>query len=286
MITRIFNGKIYYNQLLLKLKNKNETISKYYKNTPILAIFLFGNNFANNLYVKKKITACNHIYLIFFLFKTSSTIKSKTILILISILNLHKNINGIFIQMPIPKSLDKINILNSINYLKDIDVISPLNFGFYMYGLKKLASPSTPRSILYSLKTLNIKTYGLKAAIFGFSNIIGKPLCYELITQGISVSVINRFDKNFLHLVKSSDIIVSAVGIPNFLSYKQIPFGSIVIDVGISKIRKNITSGDINTKNILKKASWLIPTPGGIGPLTVLNLLDNVLKTYTYQKKN
>lgn len=284
MITKVFNGRRFCEKTLLNLSNKIEK-THFLNKLPVLSIFLIGNNFSTNSYVRSKILACEKTHIEFLLFKFSKNVKIETLVKLIKLFNSDVNINGILIQMPVPSSLNTKILFESISILKDVDVLNPLNFGNYILGYKSIVSPCTSGSVLYFLSTLNINFKGLHAVIFGSSNIVGKPLFFDFISLGFSCCLISKYDKNFIKTTKSADILVTAVGIPNFLESKSVSFGGIVIDIGINNINPSCIVGDINMHGMLNKISWITPVPGGIGPLTVTGLLKNVFILYLYQNK-
>lgn len=284
MITKIFNGKCFYEKSLLDLSKKLEN-AYFLEKFPVLAIFLIGNNFATNSYVRSKILACGKIHIGFLLFKFSKNIKNKTLIRLIKLLNVDIDINGILIQMPLPSILNAQNLFESISVLKDVDVLNPMNFGNYMLGYKSIVLPCTSASVLYFLNTLSIKFKGLHAVIFGASNIVGKPLFFDLVSLGFSCCLISKHDRNFMKITKSADILITAVGIPKFFKSEFVSFGGIVIDVGINNLNNSCIIGDIDVSGMLNKVSWITPVPGGIGPLTVISLLRNVVALYWYQTR-
>lgn len=278
MITKLFNGK-YFSKRLLKIINTEILFYNFFYNKKIcLSIIFVGNNFSTNLYVKNKIHFCNFSSLENFIIKFSNTIKNNTLEIILNILNNDFFITNIIIQFPLINKINKNKLLKNINIYKDVDLLTPINFGEYFLDYNKSMIPSTSFAILLFLKKININFIGNKIIIFGFSNIVGKPIVLELIKNGSSLTIINKFDKNFLFLTKTFDIIILATGISNFFNYDLIAKGSILIDVGINEYDYNVVSGDINLNLKLNNISYVTPVPGGIGPLTVISLLFNLIK--------
>ena len=284
MITKFFNGKVFAKDILFDICKKSNIYCINYYMKPCLSIFLIGNVFSTNLYVKNKIIGCNKVNINFFIFKFSKTVKLNTLIMIIKMLNVDIKINAILIQKPLPLKLDNIHLFDSINYAKDVDLLSSKSFGKYILGYYKGISSCTSQAILYCLNEINVKLKGLKIVIFGYSNIVGKPLCYDLLYCGASVSIINKNDKNFSILSQLADILIIAIGVPHFLSSNLISFGSIIIDVGINCNKKNNIIGDVDINSIFGTASWITPVPGGIGPITVSMLLLNTLRLYFYQR--
>lgn len=278
MIIKFFNGK-YFSNLILKKIRKEIFFSNFFLNRRIyLAIILLSNNFSSNLYVKNKIKACLFVKINFVLFKFSASLKFKTLLKIVSIINNNFNINGIIIQLPLIKKINKKKLFKSLNPFKDVDLLNPVNFGVYSFNFSNLLIPSTAKSILFFLHRIKIKMYGAKCIVFGYSNIVGKPMVYELIKAGSTVIIINKNDNDFSYLSKSSDIIITAIGVSNFLSSKLISNGTIVVDVGINEYKCGIASGDVNLFEISDRVSYMTPVPGGIGPLTVAYLISNLIR--------
>jgi len=286
MITKFLNRIHSLKEKEINLKYKIDIYSKLYLSVPCLAIILVGNDFSSNLYVRNKILLCNKININVFLFKLSKNIKIETLKILINIMNNDFDINGILIQKPIPINLDKLSLFKAIIYEKDVDIMNPINFLRYIGGYSNIVIPCISNSIYFLLENLNINFNKIKVGIFGFSNLIGKPLCYSLASKGSKVCIINLNDNNPVILSKSCDIIIIAIGFPLFLSKKFVSYGSIIIDIGINKSINNTVVGDANLNDLLGYVSWITPVPGGVGPVNVFFLLSNLIKLYLYQKYN
>lgn len=282
MITKIFNAKNYYNLIITELLKKSKKIYTEYNKLPHLAILVIGNNFSKNLYIKNKITACLKTSIKFIIFKFTQNIKHLSIILLIKILNNNTLINAIIIQMPIAAKFKK-SMFNKITIKKDIDMLNPQTFGSYILNHKKNINSCTSLSILKILKISKIKIKGLIIAIFGFSNIVGKPITFDLFSKGATVISINKNTKNITNIIKNADIIIVAVGKINFLSIYKIAPGAVIIDVGINNLKENIITGDLKTYNFLNKTSYITPVPGGIGPLTIVELLNKVIKIFKKQ---
>jgi len=284
MITRILNGKCIYNNMIFNIGDKVEKYFNTYNITPCLSIFLIGNNFSSNLYVKNKIFSCKSVYIKYILFKFSKTVRIKTLILLLNILNKDCHINGILIQKPLPQRLNKLILFKSISFSKDVDLMNPLKISNYMSGFDVGISPCVSQAVFCFLNKLNLNLCGLKVVIFGFSNIVGKPLCYEFVSRGSTVSIINEHDNNFKNLSQYADIFIIAIGSPLFLSKGMISYGSVIIDIGINKIANNKVVGDADISDLLGKVSWITPVPGGIGPVTISYLLLNTLTLFLHQQ--
>jgi len=278
MITKIFNGKYCFVKLFKKINFEIFFCNFFLSKVLCLSIFIIGNNFSTNLYIKNKIYYCNLSGIKFIIFKFSCNVKISTLLVILKIINLDILVNGIIFQLPIVKKLNKSILFNSISANKDVDLLNSFTFGSYLLGYSNFIIPSTVKSVLFLLKKLEIKCLGLKCAIFGFSNIIGKPLSFELNSLGITIIIISKYDSNFLNTIKSCDIIISAVGITNFLNTSDLSVGSFLVDIGINESNYNIAFGDFLININSNYINFITPVPGGIGPLTVYNILSNLIK--------
>ncbi|HIH2762883.1 MAG TPA: tetrahydrofolate dehydrogenase/cyclohydrolase catalytic domain-containing protein [Candidatus Azoamicus sp.] len=278
MITKFFNGKYYFKNLFKNVCNEIFFYNFFLSKTLCLSIFIVGNGFSTNLYIKNKIQACYLSDINFLIFKFSNNIKIKTLLIILKIINLDAFINGIIIQLPLSSRLNKPILFNSICICKDIDLLNSSNFGCYFLGYSNIIIPSTVKSVLFLFKKLKINCFGLRCFLFGFSNIVGKPLSLELNALGMTVTIVSKYDLNFNEMINSSDIIISAVGILNFLKIENVSSGTLIIDIGINESNYNIAFGDFLMSNSYDFINFITPVPGGIGPLTVYNILNNFIK--------
>lgn len=179
--------------------------------------------------------------------------------------------------MPLPKQINYLKILSSINPNKDVDGFHPYNTGALCQRTPKLRA-CTPKGIITMLKYNKIKTHGLHAVMVGASNIVGRPMSLELLLAGCTTTVTHRFTKNLKNHVKNADLLIVAIGKPNFLKGNWVKNGSIIIDVGINRLQDGRIVGDVDFKNAYLRASYITPVPGGVGPMTVATLLQNTLE--------
>lgn len=285
MITKIFNNKHYYEKQIKILSDNINTCIKIYNKKPQLTIITIDNYFSTNLYIKNKIKSCIKTHTENIIFKTSKNIKTSTLIKIITCINNDKNINGIILQLPLPKNLIKKKIFLSIKEKKDIDLINPNNIGKYITGYKKNIIPCTVNAIKQVLIYTKIKTKGLKACIIGFSDIVGKPLVYLLYSMGITTTIINQNDNKFKTMIRNNDIIIIAIGKEKHIKQTELPYGGLIIDVGINKYKNKLIIGDINVCKKNKNTRYITPVPNGIGLLTILNLLINNFKLFLFQNK-
>lgn len=247
------------------------------KRIPGLAMILIGNSSASQIYVDKKILACKNVGLISQYWHFPNTVNEEKILSLINQLNNDINIDGILIQLPIPKKINYFKIFTSIRPDKDVDGFHPYNTGLLCQRNPTLRA-CTPKGIITMLNYMNIKTHGLNAVVVGASNIVGRPMSLELLLAGCTTTITHRFTKNLKNHVNNADLLIVAVGKPKFLKGSWIKQDAIVIDVGINRLPSGIIVGDVDFKSASLKASYITPVPGGVGPMTVATLLQNTLE--------
>lgn len=258
------------------LKKVNER-KKHGKKIPGLAMILIGDNIPSHIYVKRKKIACKNVGFFSKCWKFPDHVNEKDILNLIFQLNKDKQIDGILIQLPLPKQINPVKILSSISPDKDVDGFHPYNTGSLCQRTPKLRA-CTPRGIITMLNYNNIKTHGLNAVMVGASNIVGRPMSLELLLAGCTTTVTHRFTKDLKYHVKNADLLIVAIGKPRFLKGEWIKTGSIIIDVGINRLKNGKIVGDVDFQSAYLKASYITPVPGGVGPMTVTALLQNTLE--------
>lgn len=249
------------------------------KRAPGLAMLLIGNNPASKIYVTHKEQACKQVGFKSFLYNLPITSKIKEVLQLIKILNNDNRIDGILIQLPLPNKLNSIQILEHINPDKDVDGFHPYNIGRLCQRFP-LLRPCTSKGIMTLLQNYNINMFVLHAVIVGASNIVGRPIMMELLLAGCTVTITHKFTKNLRLYIKNADLLIVAVGKANFIHGSWIKPGAIVIDVGINKLHNTNIVGDVHFPSAYKKAAYITPVPGGVGPMTVATLMQNTLQAY------
>ena len=262
----------------LKLKNKRP---------PHLAAILVGSDGASLTYVSSKVKACNQVGFKSSLFRFDDKISEKELLNHIEILNLDKEIDGFIVQLPLPKQIDEEKVLLSINPEKDVDGFHPSNFGRMALEMDSFI-PATPHGIIELLERYKINTKGKHCVVLGRSQIVGRPISI-LMSQKIksgnaTVTLAHSQTKNLENLTKTADIIISALGIPEFIEPHMVKKGSIIIDVGITRVKDSsnkkgyIIKGDVDFDKVSPICSHITPVPGGVGPMTIAMLLKNTLR--------
>ena len=269
-MTEILDGK----KLSLKITEElKEKVSKLEKK-PKLAVILIGSDPASQIYVRNKQKKAEEIGFESLVFPLPEDISEANLLEHIYILNEDENINGILLQLPIPKHLNQQRILEAIEPTKDVDGFTTYNFGRLALGYKPYAIPCTPKGIIKLLEEYNIEIEGKNALVIGRSNIVGKPISLLLQQKNATVTMAHSKTKNLKELALNSDIIVCAIGKPKMITADFVKEGAIIIDVGINRTENGLC-GDVDFENVKEKASYITPVPGGVGPMTIAMLLEN-----------
>ena len=284
-MTTIIDGKEIAKKLRENLNKEIKDLKNKYNTVPGLAVVQVGNVTASSVYVKAKTKSAQEVGIEVIDHHLEESISQDELLNLIENLNNQKNVNGILVQLPLPKHMNEQLILDSIHPDKDADGFHPLNVGklsIASHNDENLLIPCTPYGCLLMLKGLNIELAGKNAVVVGRSNIVGKPMAQLLIKESCTVTVAHSKTNDLPSVCKNADIIVAAVGRPKMIKGEWIKKGAIVIDVGINRIeveidgeRKNKLVGDVDYKEAKKNATAITPVPGGVGPMTIACLLRN-----------
>ncbi|MBE6429777.1 MULTISPECIES: bifunctional methylenetetrahydrofolate dehydrogenase/methenyltetrahydrofolate cyclohydrolase FolD [Campylobacter] len=251
--------------------------------TPTLAVVLVGDDKASQTYVasKEKSTIACEMGSVAHKLPESTT--QGELLALIELLNADDSIDGILVQLPLPKHIDSNKILEAIDPSKDVDGFHAINVGKLNSGLDGFV-PCTPLGIMELLKEYNIEVSGKNAVVVGRSNIVGKPMAALLLNAGATVTIAHSKTKNLAKVCQNAEIIIVAVGKPNFLTADMVSDGAVVIDVGINRLDSGKLVGDCDYENVAPKCSMITPVPGGVGPMTIAMLLSNTLKSAKNRK--
>ena len=246
---------------------------------PGLATIIVGNDAASSIYVKNKRKSAKEVGIESFQYEFPENIQEKELLELINELNLNSDVDGILVQLPLPKHINSDLIIDSIDVNKDVDGFNVINAGKTFIGRDSVI-PCTPLGCLLMLKSIKIELKGKNAVIIGRSNIVGKPMAQLLLNEDCTVTIVHSKTFNIQVLVKEADIVVAAVGSANLVKGSWIKKGAVLIDVGINRLKvedKNILVGDINFNEVKDIASYITPVPGGVGPMTIACLLMNTV---------
>ena len=251
------------------LKNKDITVT--------LAVVLVGNDPASEVYVRNKELDCEQTGINSVKYVLEEKTSENELLELLDKLNNDKNISGILVQSPLPSHIDEKKIFEHINPKKDVDAFNSYNVGKIMIGNYDFL-PCTPAGVMEMLKYSNIEVAGKNCVVLGRSNIVGKPMAMLLLHANGTVTICHSKTKNLSVITKEADILIAAIRQPNFVNGDMVKDGVIVIDVGINRTTDNKLTGDIDFESVSKKASYITPVPGGVGPMTRVILLKNTLK--------
>ena len=293
-MTKIISGKEIASNMRIELKKEIDLLKEKYKDGPGLAVVQVGNVAASSVYVNAKTKSAKEVGIEVFDHHLEESISQNDLLSLIDKLNKQKDVNGILVQLPLPKHINEQKILDSINPAKDADGFHPLNVGKLSIASnndENLLIPCTPYGCLIMLKKCNIDLVGKNAVVVGRSNIVGKPMAQLLIKESCTVTVAHSKTQNLEEVSRNADILVAAVGRPLMIKGNWIKEGAVVIDVGINRIelkangeRKTKLVGDVDFIEVEKKASAITPVPGGVGPMTIACLLRNTLIAFKNSK--
>ncbi|MDA9685453.1 bifunctional 5,10-methylene-tetrahydrofolate dehydrogenase/5,10-methylene-tetrahydrofolate cyclohydrolase [Flavobacteriaceae bacterium] len=284
---KILDGKNLSNVIKQEIKDSVKTRLSLGLKKPHLAAIIVGDDGASLTYVGSKVRSCEQVGFESTLIHFEKSISESKLLIQIENLNRNKSIDGYIVQLPLPKHINEEKILLAVDPVKDVDGFHPTNFGRMALELPSFI-PATPYGIMEILERYDIKTNGKNCLVIGRSNIVGRPISILMSQKGsygnATVTVAHSRTKNIKELSLEADIIISALGIPEFIKEDMVKKGAVVIDVGITRVvdennpKGYIIKGDVDYKNVSKKSSYITPVPGGVGPMTIAMLLKNTLK--------
>ncbi|GAA7081605.1 bifunctional methylenetetrahydrofolate dehydrogenase/methenyltetrahydrofolate cyclohydrolase FolD [Helicobacter pylori] len=266
------------------LKHKIQTITAQTHKSPKLAVILVGKDPASITYVNMKIKACERVGMDFDLKTLQENITEAELLSLIKDYNTDQNISGVLVQLPLPRHIDTKMILEAIDPNKDVDGFHPLNIG-KLCTQKESFLPATPMGVMRLLKHYHIEIKGKDVAVIGASNIIGKPLSMLMLNAGASVSVCHILTKDISFYTQNADIVCVGVGKPDLIKASMLKKGAVVVDIGINHLNDGRIVGDVDFTNAQKIAGFITPVPKGVGPMTIVSLLENTLIAFEKQQR-
>ncbi len=272
----ILDGKKLSQKIKSQVKKEVEELKKE-GIVPGLAVILVGNDPASRVYVRMKKEACQNVGIYSVVHEFPENISEKELLSTIDMINENPNIHGLLIQLPLPKHIDTTKILERVSPAKDVDGFHPYNMGRLVEGLDTFA-PCTPLGVMELFKEYNIELYGKDVCIVGASNIVGKPMWALLVNEMATVDICHIATRDLASHTKRADIVIVGVGKPNLITADMVKEGVIVVDIGINRLDDGRLVGDVDFENVSKKASYITPVPGGVGPMTIAMLLKNTLK--------
>lgn len=276
MTAKIIDGKAIAAEIRQNVKQRVEHRLALGERPPGLAVILVGSDAASQIYVKNKRKFCAEVGFFSKSFDLPADTPEEELLGIIDQLNNDDDIDGILVQLPLPQHIDPKTVIERIHPDKDVDGFHPYNVGLLVQRIPKLR-PCTPYGVMTLLEHTGEDIHGMEAVVVGASNIVGRPMGLELLLAGCTVTTCHRFTRDLEGHVRRADLVVVAVGKPDFIPGDWIKPGAIVIDVGINRLDNGKLVGDVEYEAALQKASWITPVPGGVGPMTIATLLQNTL---------
>lgn len=286
----ILDGKATSDQIKLEIAEKVKKISEIGGKIPHLVAILVGDDGASQTYVGNKEKSCFQVGFKSTIIRLPHSISQELLLEQIAVINEDSDVDGLIVQLPLPKHIDEQLVIEKINPKKDVDGFHPNNFGKMVLGLPSFIS-ATPYGIIELISRYKIETSGKKCVILGRSNIVGRPLANLLSQKGYpgdcTVTIAHSRTINIKELTLEADIIIAALGVPGFLTGDMVKQGAVVIDVGITRVKADNNAGfklkgDVLFEEVAPKCSYITPVPGGVGPMTIVSLLKNTLKAAGY----
>jgi len=282
----LLDGKGLFQQIKINLSQEVDQLTKEKKRPPHLSAILVGSDPASQTYVNAKIKACREIGFQSSVFKYPLDVTQDVLLSKIKAINQSQDIDGLIVQLPLPKHIDSNIVTHSISHQKDVDGFHPVNMGRMVLGLNCFL-PATPCGIISLLDEYKIETTGKRCVVIGRSHIVGTPISILMSRNkdrgNATVTLAHSRTKNLDKLTREADIIIAALGVPNFLKSSMVKKGVVIIDVGIHRVPSENTKsgyklvGDVDFDNVSTKASYITPVPGGVGPMTIASLMQNTL---------
>ena len=283
-MAHIIDGRLVSSKIKEDIKSRVEEFKKEHTFSPFLAVISVGNDPASVVYIRNKIKSAKEVGIYSNVFHYPEDVSEREILYKIDELNNSRTYDGILVQLPLPKHISEKKVTSAISPLKDVDAFHPENVGKIFLGNYDLL-PCTPAGIIKLLEYYNVEISGSNCVVIGRSNIVGKPMAHLLLERNGTVTVCHSKTKNLAEITKQADILIVAVGKPQFVTADMVKEGAVVIDVGINRVDGKIV-GDVDFDSVSNVASYITPVPGGVGVMTVAMLLENTLKAAEMQMNN
>ncbi len=281
----ILSGKVISTKIKDQLKVEVDQLKKQHKRVPKLAVIILGNNMASLTYVKNKEKGCQYIGIDSLKISLDENISETDLIEVIEELNKDNSVDGILVQLPLPKHINERKIIEKIDYLKDVDGFHPMNIANLFLGTPTML-PCTPYGIMELLHDINYDLTSKEVVVIGRSNIVGKPMALLGLMNNATVTIAHSKTKNLREITKKADVLIVAIGKAKFIDETYLKDGVVVIDVGINKDENQKLCGDVDFESCLLKASAITPVPGGVGPMTIAMLLKNTLEAYKMRENN
>lgn len=280
---QIISGKELSKTIREEVKEQVIKLTNQYHRAPHLAVVLVGEDPASRSYVKAKERACKKAMMESTVIIKEEETSEEELLSIINDLNNDQTVDGILVQLPLPKHIDEDKVIDAIKLEKDVDGFHPLNLA-YMHLGRQAIYPATPKGIMTMIERSNISLKGKKALVIGRSNIVGKPVAMMLLKEHATVTIAHSRTENLKAECLASDIIVAAVGRAKMITEDMVKEGTVIIDVGVNRVEGKLV-GDVDFDAVKDKASYITPVPGGVGPMTITSLLQNTLECYERRVK-
>lgn len=280
-MTQVIDGKLIASQIKEEVKREVQ-ILKEKGETVTLAVVLVGEDPASKVYVNNKKKACEYVGIQSLSYELPPDTSESDLLELIMKLNERKDVNGILVQLPLPKHINEDRVIKSINPQKDVDGFHPQNVGSLCIGDKGFIS-CTPAGIIQLLKRSSIQIEGKECVVIGRSNIVGKPMAILLLRENGTVTIAHSKTKDLKNVTKRADILIVAIGKPMMITKEYVKEGAVVIDVGIHRMENNKLCGDVDYDDVAPICSAITPVPGGVGPMTIAMLMNNCMESLRFQ---
>lgn len=280
---QLIDGKSLANKIHAGVASQVSKLKEEKNIIPGLAVILVGDNPASHAYVKMKAKACKEVGFYSIVHEMPSTITQEEVIATIEMMNQNPRIDGILVQLPLPKHIDTTKILEVIDPRKDVDGFHPYNVGRMVAGLDSFVA-CTPLGIMKMFEEYNIDLQGKDVCVVGASNIVGKPMANLLINANATVTVTHIFTKDLASHTRKADIVIVGTGVPKLIKKDMVKVGAIVIDIGINRLEDGSIVGDVDFAEVAPICSYITPVPGGVGPMTIAMLLSNTLKSATQRE--
>ncbi|HHU49069.1 MAG: bifunctional methylenetetrahydrofolate dehydrogenase/methenyltetrahydrofolate cyclohydrolase FolD [Caldicoprobacterales bacterium] len=274
-MSKVIDGKAIANQIRHTIKEEVSALKTQHSLVPGLCVILVGDDPASKIYVRNKERACKEVGINSTVIRMDEQVAEKELLDTIERLNQDDNVHGILVQLPLPRHINKDAVINAIHPAKDVDGFHPINSGMLMAGQAEF-EPCTPKGIIRLIEETDESIAGKRAVVIGRSNIVGKPVAIMLLQRHATITIAHSRTRNLAEIARTADILVVAIGKPQFVDASFIKEGAIVIDVGITRVNGSLM-GDVKFEEVEKKAGYITPVPGGVGPMTITMLLENTL---------
>lgn len=275
----LIQGKEIASTIKEKIKQETTKIEKQYPRVPKLTVILVGEDPASQVYIRNKEKACSYVGFDSDTLRFPESMKETELLEVIDQLNQDQSVDGILVQLPLPKHIDETTVLKRIDPFKDVDGFHPHNIANLFLGKEGLV-PCTPKGMMVLLESINYDLEGKEVVVVGRSNIVGKPVSLLCLQQNATVTMAHSKTKDLKAVCKKADVLIVAIGKANFITKEYVKKGAVVLDVGMNRNQENKLCGDVDFQDVKDQASYITPVPGGIGPMTITMLLENTLHAF------